>query len=92
MVFCSKCGAENEDTARFCKKCVLTCFNLVKEEAVIKPQPLTLKQIDVAWVVVGVVIILAVYWIMWWVVPLGGLLGFIAGGIIIKNVKSSNYC
>jgi len=83
MVYCQKCGAENEDTAKFCKKCGAPLVGKEMEETVTKPN---LPQIDIVWVGIGFAIMCTVG-IFMSLIPFGGLLGFIIGGIIIGKMS-----
>ena len=83
MVYCQKCGAENEEGAKVCKKCGAPWMEKKVEETVTKP---TLPQIDIVWVGIGFAIMFTVCMIMS-LIPFGGLLGYTIGGIIIGRMS-----
>jgi uncharacterized membrane protein YvbJ len=55
MVYCQKCGAENEDNAVYCKECGEKLGVKVVERVVIEKEPKN-NDIGAIWFIIGVVL------------------------------------
>ncbi len=88
MVYCQKCGAENEDTAKFCKKCgAPLVIEPSKTEVIEKPKAIAgTYPVDITWVFIGTIIAFGIAYILALVfmdVLAGGFIGFLIAGIVI---------